>query len=357
MPVYTGCKCPVCQKEFAPGDDIVVCPVCGSPHHRECYRQLGHCGNEHLHEEGRSWQPDGGAENQQNGAAANGTVLCPRCGKENPQENIFCQVCGERLTGASQNTYGGYSQNQGYGQNQHYGPQQGYGSSGQHSSNNPYADFVRAQLDYSEVLDEGITVKDLCDYVGPNNISFVLKFKGMIRSRFPVSINWCALFFGFYYCFYRKMYKLGAILLGLTLLLSVPINYLTFQAINEAIAANGQQAFFDAVLTYGMNGMMNSFVDGPTLRLLLVLSPVVNFLSLALRLFAGLFFNHFYYKHCLRQIKRQQQCAHCSIGTVEYSYALTRAGGVNFNAVAIMVVISVVGVLALSYLMTLTLAL
>ena len=25
------------------GDDIVVCPECGAPHHRECYEKEGHC--------------------------------------------------------------------------------------------------------------------------------------------------------------------------------------------------------------------------------------------------------------------------------------------------------------------------
>ena len=78
MPVYTGCKCPVCQKEFAAGDDIVVCPVCGTPHHRECYRQLGHCGNEKLHQEGGSWQPDCGATGTQEKSDPHHPVRCMR---------------------------------------------------------------------------------------------------------------------------------------------------------------------------------------------------------------------------------------------------------------------------------------
>lgn len=36
-------KCPVCNKQFKEGDDIVVCPECGTPHHRECYEQEEHC--------------------------------------------------------------------------------------------------------------------------------------------------------------------------------------------------------------------------------------------------------------------------------------------------------------------------
>ena len=34
---YTGETCPVCNKVFQEDDDIVVCPDCGTPHHRKCY--------------------------------------------------------------------------------------------------------------------------------------------------------------------------------------------------------------------------------------------------------------------------------------------------------------------------------
>ena len=40
---YSNAICPVCGKPFSENDDIVICPDCGAPHHRECYRRLGHC--------------------------------------------------------------------------------------------------------------------------------------------------------------------------------------------------------------------------------------------------------------------------------------------------------------------------
>ena len=49
---YIGYKCPVCDKYFHVGDDVVVCPECGTPHHRECYKNLGHCVNEDKHSQG-----------------------------------------------------------------------------------------------------------------------------------------------------------------------------------------------------------------------------------------------------------------------------------------------------------------
>ena len=40
---FTQYKCPVCNEQFKSGDDIVVCPECGAPHHRECYEKNEHC--------------------------------------------------------------------------------------------------------------------------------------------------------------------------------------------------------------------------------------------------------------------------------------------------------------------------
>lgn len=41
--------CPVCNNQFNDEDDVVVCPECGTPHHRECYKNNGGCFNVKLH--------------------------------------------------------------------------------------------------------------------------------------------------------------------------------------------------------------------------------------------------------------------------------------------------------------------
>ena len=38
---YMGKPCPVCSRTFREEDDIVVCPKCGAPYHRECYEEKG----------------------------------------------------------------------------------------------------------------------------------------------------------------------------------------------------------------------------------------------------------------------------------------------------------------------------
>ena len=46
---YIGLKCPICGKPFTADDDIVVCPQCGAPYHRECYIKAGKCIYEDKH--------------------------------------------------------------------------------------------------------------------------------------------------------------------------------------------------------------------------------------------------------------------------------------------------------------------
>ena len=72
---YVGCVCSVCNKPFAAGDDIVVCPECGTPYHRACYQAAGGCVHEAQHAEGYAWQPpqqhaqpSGGPQGQPAGA-------------------------------------------------------------------------------------------------------------------------------------------------------------------------------------------------------------------------------------------------------------------------------------------------
>ncbi len=53
---FYGKRCPVCRNRFREGDNVVVCPVCGTPHHRECYEKENKCGVEEYHALGFVWK-------------------------------------------------------------------------------------------------------------------------------------------------------------------------------------------------------------------------------------------------------------------------------------------------------------
>ncbi|MGN0651273.1 MAG: RING finger protein [Oscillospiraceae bacterium] len=56
MSRFTHKLCPVCKAPFGEDDDIVVCPECGTPHHRACWEKSGSCGVQQYHAEGFTWQ-------------------------------------------------------------------------------------------------------------------------------------------------------------------------------------------------------------------------------------------------------------------------------------------------------------
>ena len=78
MSRFTHKLCPVCRAPFGENDDIVVCPECGTPHHRACWAKTGSCGVEQYHASGFEWQgrlpdeeptPENTAENQKHDMA------------------------------------------------------------------------------------------------------------------------------------------------------------------------------------------------------------------------------------------------------------------------------------------------
>ena len=82
-----GQKCPVCHAYLFDDDDVVFCPVCGAPHHRDCYNAIGHCALEDKH--GTDEQYDASvykkeetSEEQEEKAEESRVVRCRFCGNE-----------------------------------------------------------------------------------------------------------------------------------------------------------------------------------------------------------------------------------------------------------------------------------
>ena len=91
MSGYIGTRCMICSEKFTSADDVVVCPECGTPYHRDCYGKEGKCVNSVLHKTGGSWKPsyDTGSDGSENQA-----VTCRFCGNTNPPLTLFCRRCG-----------------------------------------------------------------------------------------------------------------------------------------------------------------------------------------------------------------------------------------------------------------------
>lgn len=220
MANYTGAKCEYCHKVFEASDDIVVCPQCGTPYHRECYSQAGECINKELHERGGEWSaPPKYADREV------GERRCPRCGESNPSSGLFCIKCGMPLNNQNNEArpFNGAGPQQGPQNYRGYaGPGQYGGQPYQGQGQSPFGmPFVQEQYSKDSVID-GHTVGEYAKFIKNNAYYHILQFIRFARMKTKMSVNFCALIFTEFYYFYRKMYKQGVIFLTLLILLSVP---------------------------------------------------------------------------------------------------------------------------------------
>ncbi len=179
---YDNVKCPVCDEVFTPESDVVVCPECGTPHHRDCYLKTGFCHNSEKHDDGFKWTnldavaipvPEK-STTKEPPKVITGGVVTPEMAPNGAVPAI--EVDREGNTRA-----------------------------------------VYRAISANEKIGE-FTVEEYGKVVQKNIHKYIPKFMMLERTNGKVSINWAAFFFGPFWLFYRKMYKYGAIAL---LLLSI----------------------------------------------------------------------------------------------------------------------------------------
>lgn len=95
-------KCVVCHAYLFEEDDVVYCPECGAPHHRDCYNAVGHCALDVFHgTEDEYKKPEPKTESQpEQRVVANGerpiqrgTVVCGMCGEKYDITEDVCPNC------------------------------------------------------------------------------------------------------------------------------------------------------------------------------------------------------------------------------------------------------------------------
>ncbi len=227
MALYDNTKCPVCGEFFKDGDDVVTCPICGTPHHRECYKSLGTCANEKLHGDDYSFKkgteenvskPQEKAnekveanndvnsnqnvyyvpnqlQNESDSEESKNTVTCKECGAEIEKGTPFCPKCGARQ---SESSYGAYKSPVDF--------------------NAPPVEQSKYQKS-SEKLD-GVSLSDIATFVRINPDKFLPKF---IKNK-KISWNWSGFIFGPYYLFYRKMHLQGAMFMAVRLIIDLVVS-------------------------------------------------------------------------------------------------------------------------------------
>ncbi len=87
-------SCGVCHAYLFDDDDVVYCPVCGAPHHRDCYKSIGHCAFEDAHGTENEYKKPTFVDERKNEEKKESTLtICEICGAEYPAENSNCPKC------------------------------------------------------------------------------------------------------------------------------------------------------------------------------------------------------------------------------------------------------------------------
>lgn len=307
MTDFTGVNCPVCNKPFQPGDDIVVCPECGAPYHRGCYKEVGHCIFEDKHGTADSWQPPKvHTENQSD------SVRCPRCGHDNAPGALFCEHCGASI---SKNDDGEYTQKYApFGQNGSQQPNSGsvppFGAAGQQPNGWPYGQvpFVfdpMAGIDPEETID-GEKAGELCKVIQSNTTYYLPVF--MNHEKFHKHrFNFAAFLLGGGWLLYRKMYPIGAVVSAVVLVLEVLTQFFTVQYSSQILLQAMNQLGISSTASvnlqqlYQIAGHISSLPASQ--QFLFLLPNVLPLIILIIHVVIGFTANAKYQKHCIKIVQ------------------------------------------------------
>ncbi len=262
---YRNYKCDGCEKPFESEDDIVVCPECATPQHRECYEKNGCCVNEHLHAEGFQWQGEKleSSEKAEDVSAdqSNEKLVCPNCSHKNPAGSIECENCGLKFTifgfnlaqAAQDEEKKTEAVNAGVQPKivpPDYAPPFKVGT-GEEEEEKPLPKTQEEQLNeflthtisnasgfdpeaptengegmrfkgiYPDDMEiDGFSANFMGAFIARDSERYIRKFSKM-KGKFSLSFNWAAFFFTPYWFFYRKLTKVGIIFMTLILAVGV----------------------------------------------------------------------------------------------------------------------------------------
>ena len=227
--------CYGCGKVFSENDDIVVCPECGTPQHRDCYNKEHKCINEHLHCENFEWKPKHAnadtntpLQEENSDRAEPKSIICPFCGHINSADATECENCSQpfELYGRTILPKMSYD-NTPSSEDFSYKPPFEIEYDGESEKREEYDNggFTFGGETFEDEID-GASTKELSMYIRSSVPSYLRKFKKLSEKK--VTFNFAAFFFSAYWAFFRKLYKLAIIFLTVNLCISIvayePIN-------------------------------------------------------------------------------------------------------------------------------------
>ena len=325
---FLGKTCPVCSQNFHEGDDVVVCPKCGAPYHRDCYKQNGKCIFPELHKDGKNWKDvydDDPTENKD-------VIRCISCGTENDKNAKICKKCGAFI---SRNISFNINENAENEKNGKPG-EENFENYIPGMSGNPFTIFIDPMGGVSKDEDfDGVSGAELSKYVGVNTQYYLpvfAKIKSVGKSKFNMS---AFLFSGAWFLF-RKRYLIGIIISVLFFITEI-ISVFLVSAYSTPIYREAQNAFKEVNIQYPMIGNYISFAYehySAAGVFWTVLPYILIAVKLSIAVFSGFLGNKIYYKASVKNIKMIKSKNHDG----DTMKAVAEAGGTNTAAALVFVI-------------------
>lgn len=262
---YTNYKCPVCNNQFTEEDDVVVCPECGTPHHRECYIQNGNCANSDKH-------------------GTNEPIEVEFVDVEEDKDTISEIKATEKTTENLQSDVQEIIEEMKSG-------------NGDHMLNGKHVSFYEAAI-------------------GKNQKFYIPHFMVMDKTKKAASWNIAGFFVPLAWCLYRKMYKFAAIILALYVLMIGTIGFtiMSNEAIIESVNECAQEDpnFYENIILYNTKDSNVSLTEKQMKlnKLTAEYKPpipvqiMMYIITYGIRIVMGIYATNLYYKKITKSIEK-----------------------------------------------------
>lgn len=250
---------------------------------------------------------------------------CPECNTANEPEYSFCKNCGAPLPKENANGSNPYGYADPY--------SNGYGAI---PPVNPYSPF------YTEEID-GIPTEDLVRFVGKNSDKIVGKWSHMAATHSKIS--WCwpvailTFLFGIagaaFWFLYRRMYKIGIILLAASLLLTGVQSFLLVTPMQEIFntVLSAATEYGEAMTESQAAELVEQMVENADIASVSVMSNIFSLIKWAGLILLSMFAIPLYKNFAVGKIR--------AYGRRLNDMELLLSGGTSGGAVAIGVVLNI----------------
>ena len=322
-------KCPICEKQFEDNDDIVVCPKCGAPYHRDCYQLKNKCIFPELHKEHKSWTELNKPEDPKEVPPVeveDDVIICKHCGHRNPLSANICERCGDLLDKPKTKVPPFFGENF---YDEIENDEEGKSPFIRISTfdSDPFSD-ISFGLDNDEDYD-GVSGKELINFVGSRRYYYGPVFKS-IKKRNMNRFNFATFFFFELWYFYRKQYLKGFLCLSMILIPLIARIISSFFISPELkeklieLSASNNYSNINALLDWLNNNA------SPLELTLYILPELMIILVFILKIFLAINANKQYYRFSVKKIKKIK--AEPLQEGDDLLEKIRFAGGVNFSA-------------------------